>query len=130
VVGVAALRKRKNHHPGCEVTDRLDHDPAGGIGVLQVGVGKPGVLPFRDTQDGRGPLGLLTPKVGGASGAGLTGGEVENGGRVALVYGSKEGAGAGEFYVVRVGGDGEEVDGHAGMILLRSEIRGCPSCIT
>lgn len=59
-----------------------------------------------DTEDTRGVVGLGLALGGGAPGSGLTAGEIEDARLPAEGVLDQEGAAAGLFYVVAVGGDG------------------------
>ncbi len=75
-------------------------------------IGKAGISAFGNAQNRGRSRRLLAPDVGTAPGTGFAGGQIENGGRVALVNRLEQGACAGEFDVVPVGGNGKEVDWH------------------
>jgi hypothetical protein len=113
VIGVSARREGEDHHLRLQLPEDGHHPLPGFVGVVQVGIGESGVVSAGEAEHLGGPGGLLAAEGGAASAAGFPGGEVEHRGAVPLVMGPEEGAAAGEFGVVPVGGDGEQVDGHS-----------------
>ncbi len=72
----------------------------------------------RDAQDGSGFAGFGGALLGGSASAGFSAGEIEDGGGHALRAHSEQSASAGLLHVVTVGGDGENVNGGFGQLVL------------
>lgn len=79
---------------------------------LDVGVGNAERAAPACAKDLCGLGSFLGTEFGSATGAHFAGGEVEDAGFVAGVSHFQESAAAGEFHVVGMGGDGEQVEFH------------------
>jgi hypothetical protein len=104
----------KDHDARSEVANLLDDRPPRLIRILKVSVGQAGVSTLADTEDSRRPLCLLGPQCGIASRASLALGQVQNPSPIARIDRLEEGTGAGQFDVIAVGRDGQDVYGHGG----------------
>ncbi len=80
-----------------------------GEGVFDVAVGEVEGFAVGDVEDAGGVVGFGLTLGGSAAGSGLSAGEIEDGGTVAFGLHGQESAATGLFYVVAVGGDGENV---------------------
>src|SRR6266480_2243314 len=116
VVGMAPDGERENYDAGPRDADQLDELRARRLVVLEVGVGEPGVEPHVHAERPGGALGLGGARGGVAARAGLSLGQVDDPDAMARPHGLGERAAAGQFHIVAVGGDCQEVDalgGHA-----------------
>lgn len=113
MVRVAPDGEGKDHDPRPKVADVLDHDPAAGLVVRQVRIGKAGVPSLCQTQDAARRLGFSGPQLGGSQRTAFPGGKIEDTGTMPRVHRAKQRAGTREFDVIAMGGDGEDVYGHA-----------------
>jgi hypothetical protein len=111
VIGMAALPVGQDDYAGAETPENRGDFEAVGEGVFYVAVGKVEGFAVRDFEDAGGGVGLGFAIGCGASGAGFSLGEVEDGGAVAAGLHGEEGAAAGLFYVVPVGGHCKDIDG-------------------
>jgi hypothetical protein len=97
----------KNDHAWTKAAEDCGDFEAVGQGIFDVAVEKIEGLAVGDVEDagGFGGFGCAVGRC--ASGAGFSLGEIEDGGGVAAGLHGQEGAAAGLFDVVAVGGDGE-----------------------
>ncbi len=114
VVGVAALPVGEDDDAGAEAAEDGGDLEAVGEGVLDVAVGEVESFAVGDIEDAGGGVGFGFALGGGAASAGLASREVEDAGAPAARVHDEERATAGLFYIVAVGGDGEDVDGRDG----------------
>ena len=112
VVGVARFPIRKDHGVGAEVADELREAHLILASGLHVGVRDAEVSAPGNFQDFSGEGGFFRAGFGRAAGAHFAGSKIEDAGLVALLRHFEQRAAAGEFNVVRVGGDRENVEFH------------------
>jgi len=79
---------------------------------LDVRIGNTETAAIADSQNFGGAGSFFGARFRSATSAHFAGGEVKDAGFVALLRGLEEGAAAGEFDVVGMGGDSENVEGH------------------
>ena len=81
-------------------------------GWLHVGIGNVNGATPGNFQDFCGEGGFFGANFGSAAGAHFAGGEIEDAGFVAALRHFEERAAAGEFDVIGMGGDGEQIEMH------------------
>ena len=108
----ADIVEGRDHDPGSEVPDRLDHGATVRVGIGEVGIREPRVPPLADAHDLGGGQRLFGAKLRRSTGTGFPCSQVENAGRIALVDRADEGARAGKLDVIAVCSYGKKVDGH------------------
>ena len=110
MVGVAALPVGKDDDAGTQAAQDGGDLEAVFVGVLDVAVGEIERFAVGDVEDAGCGFGFGGALGGGAAGAGFALGEVEDAGAPAAGVHDEEGAAAGLFDVVAVGGDGEDIE--------------------
>jgi len=111
VVGMARLPIGKDHDAGAEMAQNVGDLHTIFEGIFDCAVGKVESLASGNTEEAGCFSGFLSSFAGGAAGSGFALRKVEDGGAEAAGGHAEEGAAAGLFYVVAVGGDGQDVGG-------------------
>jgi len=121
VIGVARFPIRKDYRVRAQIANDLREAQFILTRGLHVRVGDAEISTPGNFQDFRGEGGFFRAGFGGAARAHLAGGEIQDAGLVALLSHFDQRAPAGEFDVVGMRGDGENVEFHGGSSKLRGD---------
>jgi hypothetical protein len=110
VVGMAALPVGEDHDAGAEAAQDSGDLEAIFLGVLDVAVGEVEGFAMGDAEDGGGVGGFGSALGGGATGSGLSAGEIEDAGAPAEGLLDQKGAAAGLLDVIAMCGDGKDIE--------------------